>query len=64
MVHRLKALRDELGMKYGIVGVGGVTTPADYFEYRAAGADIVMSATGAMWNPRLAMEIKKEEAMG
>ena len=42
------------------IGVGGVTTPADYFEYRAAGADMVMSATGAMWNPHLAIDIKKE----
>ncbi|OGG79979.1 hypothetical protein A3A39_01185 [Candidatus Kaiserbacteria bacterium RIFCSPLOWO2_01_FULL_54_13] len=58
MVRRLKALREELGMKYAIVGVGGVTTPKDFKEYRDAGADIVMSATGAMWNPYLAKEIK------
>jgi dihydroorotate dehydrogenase len=41
------------------VGVGGVTVPEDFEEYRAAGADIVMSATGAMWNPYLAKEIKE-----
>ncbi|MEK9161093.1 MAG: diguanylate cyclase, partial [Patescibacteria group bacterium] len=39
-------------------GVGGVTRPEDYKEYRDAGADVVMSATGAMWNPYLAKEIK------
>ncbi len=59
MVKRLKALRDELGMKYAITGVGGVMTPADYHEYRSSGADVVMSATGAMWNPHLAIEIKE-----
>ncbi len=32
--------------------------PEDYFEYRSVGADAVMSATGAMWNPYLAQEIK------
>lgn len=59
MTRRLTALRNTLGMKYSIIGVGGVMTPADYQEYRAAGADIVMSVTGAMWNPQLAIDIKK-----
>jgi dihydroorotate dehydrogenase len=61
MVERLDAMRKRDGMNWLIVGIGGASTPADYFEYRGAGADIVMSATGAMWNPHLAMEIKKEE---
>ncbi len=61
MARRLKALREELGMRYAIVGVGGVMTPSDYLEYRAAGADAVMSATGAMWNPYLAQEIKSKQ---
>lgn len=59
MVRRLAALRKELGMSYGIIGCGGVTAPADFREYRDAGADVVMSATGAMWNPYLAKEIKE-----
>ncbi len=60
MVRRLKALREKLGLSYTIVGVGGVTVPRDFAEYREAGADIVMSATGAMWNPHLAKEIKEQ----
>ncbi len=59
MVKRLATLRDELGMSYGIIGSGGVTVPSDFKEYRDAGADVVMSATGAMWNPYLAKEIKE-----
>ncbi len=59
MVRRLKSLREEFGMKYAIIGSGGVTVPADFKEYRDAGADVVMSATGAMWNPYLAKEIKE-----
>ena len=43
---------------FSITGVGGVMTPEDYLDYRSAGADVVMSATGAMWNPYLAEEIK------
>jgi len=59
MVKRLKKIRQELNYKYMIIGVGGVTSPEDFVEYREAGADVVMSATGAMWNPYLAQEIKK-----
>ena len=59
MVRRLSALREELGMKYEIVGCGGVTVPSDFKEYRDAGANVVMTATGAMWNPYLAKEIKE-----
>lgn len=59
MVKRLKKLREKFGYSFTIIGVGGVITPDDFFEYRSSGADIVMSATGAMWNPYLAREIKK-----
>lgn len=58
-VKRLKKLKDEHGYRFAITGVGGVMTPEDYRAYRTAGADTVMSATGAMWNPYLAEEIKK-----
>ena len=42
-----------------IVGVGGVIRPDDYKAYREAGANAVMSATGAMWDANLAREIKE-----
>jgi dihydroorotate dehydrogenase len=61
MTARLKALREEMSMNFAIVGVGGVLNAADFAAYRRAGADAVMSATGAMWNPDLALEIKKEQ---
>ncbi|MDO8514168.1 MAG: hypothetical protein Q7S50_01330 [bacterium] len=59
MVRRLKGLRQEFAMEYAIIGSGGVTVPKDFKEYRDAGADVVMTATGAMWNPYLAKEIKE-----
>ncbi|MFP5234083.1 MAG: hypothetical protein ACLGQX_15890 [Acidobacteriota bacterium] len=58
MASRLARLRAELGMKFAIIGVGGAGSAAAFDEYRRAGADVVMSATGAMWNPKLAQEIK------
>lgn len=60
MVKRLKNLRSFFGYSYTIIGVGGVFTPEDFFEYRNAGADVVMSATGAMWNSYLARDIKEK----
>lgn len=58
-VRRLKNIKEKNNYKFSITGVGGVTLPEDYFEYKEAGADAVMSATGAMWNPYLAQEIKQ-----
>jgi dihydroorotate dehydrogenase len=57
-VKRLKQIREKNHMKFKIIGVGGVTVPQDYLDYTKAGADAVMSATGAMWNPSLALEIR------
>ncbi len=51
--------RKENDYEYKIIGVGGVMTPKDYFQYLKLGADAVQSATGAMWNPYLAYQIKK-----
>ncbi|UIN30577.1 tRNA-dihydrouridine synthase [Microbacterium binotii] len=58
---RIRALRDA---DFAIVGTGGVTSPADYLAYRQAGADAVMSATGAMWHPHLAREVARVAAAG
>lgn len=59
MVQRMAKLRETSEYKFIIIGTGGVTTPADYKEYINAGADAVMSATGAMWNTDLAKEVKE-----
>lgn len=60
MVKRLADIKREKKYSFSIEGVGGVTTKEEYNEYVKAGANSVMSATGAMWNPMLAQEIKKE----
>lgn len=56
---RLKRIKDKRNYKFSITGVGGVTNAKDYFEYKKIGVDSVMSATGAMWDPYLAQEVKK-----
>ena len=57
MTRRLARLREDLGQRFAIAGTGGVSNVEDFGCYRAAGADAVMSATGAMWNPLLARQI-------
>ncbi|MDQ5922911.1 MAG: dihydroorotate dehydrogenase catalytic subunit [Patescibacteria group bacterium] len=59
MVENLKKARAEIGGKFKIIGVGGVMNKEDFENYINKGADYVMSATGAMWNPYLAQEIKE-----
>lgn len=58
MIQRLSHLRANMELDFTIIGVGGVSSPAHYQQYLTAGADAVMSATGAMWNPYLAIDIK------
>lgn len=60
MVDKLEKIKRERHMKFSIEGIGGVMNANDYFEYKKAGTDSVMSATGAMWNPYLAQEIKEK----
>jgi len=60
MVGRAREIRAKHNLKFTIIGIGGVTRPSDYTEYRSVGADAVECATGAMWNPYLAQEIKKD----
>lgn len=57
MTQRLFQLKKQNQHKFSIIGVGGVMRANDYFDYIDAGADAVMSATGAMWNPSLAEDV-------
>ena len=57
MTTRLRLLRDQGDPDFAIVGVGGVRSVGDYVALRDAGADAVMSATGAMFSPDLGMQV-------
>lgn len=61
MAERIVAYKKKKGWKdFVVVGVGGVVSPEDYFTYMKLGVDAVQSATGAMWNPTLAIEIREQ----
>jgi len=61
MVDRLLKIRKKNKYDYKIIGVGGVTNKDDYYSYINKGADVVMSATGAMWNTDLANMIERKK---
>lgn len=60
MTKRIHKIRKEKKFDFVLFGVGGIVLPEDINQYLAAGADIAMSATGAMWNPFLAHEWQKK----
>lgn len=54
-VKKLKILRDKYKPDLVICGVGGIMKDAHFNERLSLGANVVMSATAAMWDPMLAM---------
>jgi orotate phosphoribosyltransferase len=55
-----KKIIGEQNLNLKIIGMGGVVKHKHFDEFLNAGADFVMSATGMMWNPFLALNYKKE----
>ncbi|WP_062306477.1 tRNA-dihydrouridine synthase [Demequina subtropica] len=58
MTARLARHREELGARFAIIGVGGVLATEHYEAYRAAGADAVMCATGALLDADLGRKVR------
>ena len=58
-VEDLVELREELDNKLKIIGCGGVTSPEAAMRHINAGADFVMCATSAFFNPALPLEFAK-----
>ncbi|MEY2988515.1 MAG: hypothetical protein RJB13_2036, partial [Pseudomonadota bacterium] len=59
MVNSLDRARRSLGLRsseFGLIGVGGCSNAEHLLAFLEAGADVVHSATGAMWNLSLASE--------
>ncbi len=61
MTARLLAIRDRLKATFAVVSVGGVMSEDDVDNRLAMGADLVMSATAAMWDPLLARRWKDRQ---
>ncbi len=53
----VKNLRDELGLTFAIFAMGGVMTANDAISLWRAGADVVQSATAALVDWRLSVEV-------
>lgn len=61
--HAVQSNREhQLGLT--IIGVGGVTKPEHFDGLLEAGADVVLSATGMMWDPLLASKYHEQYRMG
>ena len=58
MVKQAVALIDLHKLPLQVIGCGGITAPGDARQFVAAGACAALSATGAMLNPHLAVELK------
>jgi dihydroorotate dehydrogenase len=57
-IARMHQIRMQYHYNITLCGVGGITRLNDFNAYLNQGADIVMSATGAMWDPWLAYKWK------
>jgi len=67
MLSRLVGARNKLLLtpaEFTLIGVGGVMTGLEVFDYLKLGADGVQSGTGAMWNPWLARDFKELAKIG
>lgn len=58
VVKAIDGIRKKSGKEFALVGVGGITLPEHAMQFYEAGADAVQSATGAMFDPLLALKIK------
>lgn len=59
-VRNLVAAKKELKLKnIKVVGCGGVTSPVGFMQHIDAGAEFVMCATSALFNPRLPLSVAK-----
>ncbi len=55
----LYSIRQKLKAEFLIMSCGGVTDSNSFYDLIESGADVVLSCTGAMFNPFLALEIRK-----
>ena len=56
-VKNLVTAKKELGLSIKIIGCGGVTSPESFMRHIDAGAEFVMCATAALFNPELPLSV-------
>ena len=57
-VKEICKIRQEHALDIRVIGCGGVMSVDDLKKYLDAGADVVETATAALWNPLLGMKWK------
>ncbi|WP_116963672.1 dihydroorotate dehydrogenase [Fastidiosibacter lacustris] len=62
MTKRIHKIRKQNKFDFVLCSVGGIVSLTDIDDYLQIGADIAMSATGAMWNPLLAYEWQHQKS--
>ncbi|MES2998649.1 MAG: tRNA-dihydrouridine synthase [Pseudomonadota bacterium] len=55
-IKKIAQINQKQKLDLAILGMGGITLPEHFNEFSNAGSDIVLSATGMMWNPYLAFQ--------
>jgi dihydroorotate dehydrogenase len=58
-VREIARVREKNGLDFALIGVGGIMTPDHAVQFFDSGCAGIESATAAMWNPLLAVEIKE-----
>tara|TARA_R110002167_G_scaffold177101_2_gene376857 strand:- start:114 stop:1169 length:1056 start_codon:yes stop_codon:yes gene_type:complete len=59
-IRRIAKIKQAQNFDFILCGVGGITQAEHFDQYLDAGADLAMSATGAMWDPLLANKWHKK----
>ncbi len=54
-IRQARTILDQENLGLALMGCGGITSTDHFDQFLHAGADIVMTATGMMWDPYLAM---------
>lgn len=54
-IQQAKEINDREKLGLTLIGTGGATLPEHFTAFLNAGADVVMTATGMMWDPYLAL---------
>jgi len=60
-VQETRTIIDQEKLDLTILATGGITKAEHFDLFFNAGADIALSATGAMWNPYLANEYHQQQ---
>jgi dihydroorotate dehydrogenase (NAD+) catalytic subunit len=59
LTKQLRDIREREGLSFGIIGIGGITSPSDVLEYLHAGADVVQAASIFFRDPFFGTKVRR-----